>query len=257
LPITVTGSTVTGNGAEAATVEGANLFGSDSIAIRDTIVSSPRGGGANCSHVRGIGGEGAPVLGGSEGFNIDDGSSCGFTQPSDHSGVDPGLAPSLADNGGPTQTLALLPGSIAIDAGSAFGATTDQRGTPRPSDLPTIANVAGGDGSDIGAFEASPIASPPVDKGAPNTRIARGPAHRTAKHLAKFRFSSTEPGSHFECKLDKGAFKRCASPFKHKVKPGKHVFRVRAIDTAGNVDETPAIFHWRVRAASRAGHGNR
>jgi hypothetical protein len=66
------------------------------------------------------------------------------------------LDPTLADNGGPTQTLALVPGSPAIDAGGpvcldANGdpLTTDQRGQPRPVD-------GNGDGlaaCDIGAIE--------------------------------------------------------------------------------------------------------
>ena len=43
-----------------------------------------------------------------------------------------GLAP-LGDYGGPTQTMALLPGSPAIDAGTSIGAlATDQRGVTRP-----------------------------------------------------------------------------------------------------------------------------
>jgi len=37
----------------------------------------------------------------------------------------------LADNGGPTQTHALLPGSVAIDAAQDCGLETDQRGVPR------------------------------------------------------------------------------------------------------------------------------
>ena len=65
---------------------------------------------------------------------------------------DPQLGP-LASNGGPTPTQALAAGSPAIDAGSAFGLTTDQRGKPRPADFPGVA--ATGDGSDIGAFEAA------------------------------------------------------------------------------------------------------
>jgi hypothetical protein len=39
------------------------------------------------------------------------------------------------------------------DAGFSFGQTTDQRGAPRPYDFVSIPNAAGGDGSDIGAFE--------------------------------------------------------------------------------------------------------
>ncbi len=63
--------------------------------------------------------------------------------------ADPKLGP-LTDNGGPTLTMALLPGSPAIDAGGTFGApATDQRGVPRPQ----------GQGVDVGAFEylVSPV----------------------------------------------------------------------------------------------------
>ena len=59
----------------------------------------------------------------------------------------------LAANGGPTPTHALLGGSVAIDKGHSTGATADQRGLTRPCDLPAIANAAGGDGGDAGAFE--------------------------------------------------------------------------------------------------------
>ncbi len=61
----------------------------------------------------------------------------------------------LQNNGGPTVTHALQPGSLAIDTGSVDcpPPTVDQRGLPRPSD-------GSGDGlpvCDIGAFEADPI----------------------------------------------------------------------------------------------------
>jgi autotransporter-associated beta strand protein len=60
--------------------------------------------------------------------------------------IDPALAP-LADNGGPTETMMLLPGSLAIDAGIASGLLpiTDQRGFTRV--------LAGG--LDLGAYETS------------------------------------------------------------------------------------------------------
>ena len=62
--------------------------------------------------------------------------------------VDPQLGP-LADNGGPTETQALEPGSPALDAVPPAGAgcaATDQRGVGRPQ----------GAGCDIGAYESAP-----------------------------------------------------------------------------------------------------
>ena len=64
--------------------------------------------------------------------------------------TNPLLGP-LADNGGPTLTMAPGPASPAIDAGSASGLTTDQRGLPRPSNILGVPNVSGG--ADIGAVE--------------------------------------------------------------------------------------------------------
>jgi hypothetical protein len=84
------------------------------------------------------------------GHNLDSGTSCNFTADSDLSNTDPKLGP-LQNNGGPTLTYALLPGSKAIDAGDNVGCPgTDQRGVARPRD-------GNGDGvgvCDIGAYEA-------------------------------------------------------------------------------------------------------
>lgn len=66
--------------------------------------------------------------------------------------VDPMLE-ALDDNGGTTPTHKLMSTSPAIDKGFSFGSTTDQRGLTRPADNLNITNAAGGDGSDIGAFE--------------------------------------------------------------------------------------------------------
>jgi hypothetical protein len=68
--------------------------------------------------------------------------------PADTLGGDPMLGP-LADNGGPTQTHALLPGSPAIDHGNNLaGLAVDQRGGSYVR--------AYGNGVDIGAFELQP-----------------------------------------------------------------------------------------------------
>lgn len=73
-----------------------------------------------------------------------------------HLDVDPRLVPTgLANNGGPTQTIALQGNSPAIDGGHASILTTDQRGQPRLVDNPLYGNPEDGDGTDIGAFEVS------------------------------------------------------------------------------------------------------
>jgi hypothetical protein len=76
----------------------------------------------------------------SSGYNIfgkrnGNGTSIFNEQPSDIIGTESSpvnpLLGLLADNGGPTKTHALLPGSPALNSGNAFGETTDQRGFNR------------------------------------------------------------------------------------------------------------------------------
>ncbi|MEX0745410.1 MAG: flexitail domain-containing putative surface protein, partial [Phycisphaeraceae bacterium] len=80
----------------------------------------------------------------SQGHNVNSDESCGLAGGGDISSADPLLGP-LADNGGPTETHYLLPGSPAIDVG-VCPPNTDQRGIPRPQ----------GAGCDIGAIELCP-----------------------------------------------------------------------------------------------------
>lgn len=97
----------------------------------------------------------------SAGFNLEDAGSCELDAGTDQTGADPALAP-LADNGGPTDTHALAPGSPALDRGDSAGAATDQRGAgfARPVDFPAL--VGPGDGADVGAYELQPGAEGPV-----------------------------------------------------------------------------------------------
>ena len=101
----------------------------------------------------------------SEGYNLigNDAGSFGFFAGFDNdlvgnsnAPINPLIAP-LANNGGPTLTVALLPGSPAIGAGDDglvfMGITTDQRGFPRES----YGHV------DIGAYETIIIGSPSAD----------------------------------------------------------------------------------------------
>jgi hypothetical protein len=120
---------------------------------------------------------GFTLVGALGGATVDDASYPG----SNITGQDPQLQ-ALADNGGPTLTRAPLVSSPAVDKGSSFGADTDQRGSPRPSDFTTIPNstAAGADGADIGAFElGAPSAggaavTPPKCKGKTATVFRTG-----------------------------------------------------------------------------------
>lgn len=84
-----------------------------------------------------------------------------------------------------------------------------------------------------------------VDRTPPNTRIKGAPPKTTSSETARFRFVSTERGSRFECKLDKGRWARCRSPKRYVgLKRGRHTFQVRAIDRAANFDLSPAKRSW-------------
>jgi hypothetical protein len=86
------------------------------------------------------------------------------------------------------------------------------------------------------------------DSTAPETTIDAGPEDPTTDPTPTFAFSSSEPGSTFECSVDGGASSPCSSP--HTTEPleeGMHTFAVRATDPAGNADPTPATRTFEVR----------
>ena len=87
-----------------------------------------------------------------------------------------------------------------------------------------------------------------ADSTAPDTSITRHPRKRTTLRKASFAFKSNEANSTFECKLDRKPFAPCASPKAYRnLKPGKHLFQVKATDPAGNTDPTPARWRWTVK----------
>jgi hypothetical protein len=127
--LTLTGCTISYNFASA---DGGGLYTKGTANLEDTIVAANTGSGSLASDIHGS-------VAGSSSYNlIGTGGSGGLTNGSDNNIVltslaGLGLAP-LGEYGGPTKTMALLPGSAAIGVGTAVGgATTDQRGAPRPT----------------------------------------------------------------------------------------------------------------------------
>ena len=132
---TIANDSVSGPAGETAVVE---VRSGSTLSLLNTIVSSSTPA-INCQ-TNGVG----TLI--SAGHNLDNGSSCGFTQPGDLQNSNPEVA-ALADNGGPRWRPApLLQGSPAIDAGTNNGCpSTDARGVARPQ----------GPACDIGAYETA------------------------------------------------------------------------------------------------------
>ncbi len=157
---TITGNTVTsGNGgavavaAGATTVNNSTLWDNSASAAAQSAYQSGAGTVTVANSILGEPELGQNVCGGTVGSAdnniLTNADGCGFTPlASDQTGstgseIDP-LLGALADNGGPTRTLGLLPLSPAIDAGNnATCELTDQRGLTRIV----------GSACDIGAFE--------------------------------------------------------------------------------------------------------
>jgi len=100
----------------------------------------------------------------------------------------------------------------------------------------------------VGNVDASPASAAwtVLDTTPPQTTISSGPSGTTLEHAASFAFAASETGT-FECSLDGAAFAACSSPVSYAgLADGAHTFAVRATDTAGNADPTPASRSWTV-----------
>lgn len=83
----------------------------------------------------------------------------------------------------------------------------------------------------------------------PQTRLNRHPGRRTRDRTPTFRFTSNRRHARFLCKLDRRRYRRCRSPFTpRRLRPGRHVFRVKARAPGGATDRSPAVWRFRVLA---------
>jgi Subtilase family len=90
-----------------------------------------------------------------------------------------------------------------------------------------------------------------IDNRRPNTFFAKHPRHvlrtRHRKVRATFRFGSNESGVTFICKVDRGLLRFCGPRLSRRFDAGRHFVLVKARDAAGNIDRTPAVFHFKVK----------
>ena len=177
-PLRIVNSTITGSGSAPLSVDKASgveiefsTIVSDFDYRLNPIAFANIGSQLGAVHIRNSIIEGCwqSVGSGSEGYNLEPDTHCGFTATGDQQHIDfDSMVSPLADNGGPTQTHALLSGAPAIDAipngvnGCQAGTSTDQRGAPRAGGA-----QKGGSACDSGAYESgsavlSPTATPTV-----------------------------------------------------------------------------------------------
>lgn len=143
---------------------------------------------------------------------------------------------------------------------------TQETASPGASSLPvptTTPTTPIGEAASVPVSATSPTAptTPPdtggdsspaprlQDRVAPSTSLDSAPRRRDDSTTAEFSFHASEDAS-FTCSLDGETFRPCGSGVAYTVQPGWHDFAVRATDRAGNVDPTPARWHWHT-----SGHG--
>jgi hypothetical protein len=86
-----------------------------------------------------------------------------------------------------------------------------------------------------------------TDTTPPETNLTDQPRPISRDVSPSFSFASNEAGVSFECKLDAGEYQSCTSPKSYTLlSEGQHTFAVRAMDTAGNTDQTPVEYTWTV-----------
>jgi hypothetical protein len=135
----ISNSTLSGNSAPR---DGGGISASNTTTTLQNIIVANSTSGGNCYGTMT-----------SNGYNLSSDGSCSFNSTGDLNNTDPKLG-QLGNYGGPTQTIPLLAGSPAIDAGNPNGCTdsnghllmTDQRGFPRP-------DKEDSGGCDMGAYE--------------------------------------------------------------------------------------------------------
>jgi hypothetical protein len=185
---TITDSTIANNTA-GADAGGAIADTDANETFKNTIVAK------NTDSVAGTASDNCQGPGTSQGNNLEDLNTCGFNQTTDMIDIaDPKLG-LLANNGGPTDTVALLATSPAIDSGNS-DAATDQRGVSRPLD----GDINGSAIDDRGAFEKEGAACSdgkdndrdrkidfPKDKGCKSTadNNEKNKKHKKHKHKKK------------------------------------------------------------------------
>ena len=167
--------------------------------------------------------------------------------------------PETTITGGPDEVTNATSATFTFtsnEAGSTFQCRLDAAAFAACTSPRTLTGLAAGSHSfEVRAIDSANNTDPSpaslswvIDQTAPDTVVTSGPPSPTNSTNATFTFTSTEAASTFQCRLDAAAvFTPCSTPMSYSsLASGSHTFRVRAIDAAGNVDGSPAVYTWSI-----------
>ena len=105
----------------------------------------------------------------------------------------------------------------------------------------------------VGAFDGAWRSGKPadwrwtLDSTPPETSIVKHPPFLTQSTKATFTLASSERGAKFQCSIDWEDFTDCKSTVTYRnLYQDYHLFLARAVDKAGNTDQTPVVFDWTI-----------
>ncbi len=175
--------------------------------------------------------------------------------------------------GPPATTIVSGPAATTTSTSATFAFTADQAGstfecalnsgafTACASPL-TLTDLGGGSytlavraTNTYGLIEEEPVlytwvVEAVADATPPDTLITTAPSGSVASASASFTFASNELNVSFQCQISRDGvilvpFTGCLTPYTvENLRGGVHIFEVRAVDAAGNIDPTPASAEW-------------
>ncbi|MFY0566141.1 Ig-like domain-containing protein [Archangium lansingense] len=178
---------------------------------------------------------------------------------------DPAVWSWIVDTVAPTISLVSAPAEVSTSARAVFDFASSETGVVYEYSLDGAAFTPGSDPLVFQSLSDGPHSimvrvrdqagnqggsvawSWVIDTGAPDTFIPTKPPAFSTSNDATFGFSSNELGVSYECRLATASvFTPCSNPVTFTLAEGSHTLHVRARDTRGNLDGSPARYSWKI-----------
>lgn len=134
--------------------------------------------------------------------------------------------------------------SHVIPATSSETLTAEYEAIDRGSGDGSGGSAAGGSQGSAGGGQSQPNGDGP-SVGPARPKLGAHPAKQTSSSVARFAFGAD--GGRYQCKIDRRKWVSCGSSRTYRgLRPGRHTFRVRALDAEGAPLTAATVFSWRI-----------